>query len=127
MAGCWLTPLELELANQGFRIIDANQTTNLLIRLNIDEIEISLPQNLDRIKQRGIDAYLSVRSVGGRGGTVESATATVLSTDTGNMLAGVSWQNAWGGQSGSIADRMMRKGLTDAAVEMASALAQRIR
>jgi hypothetical protein len=49
------------------------------------------------------------------------------STDTGQILAGVTWQNGWGGECGSMADRTMRSGLSQAARQIADALAARLK
>jgi hypothetical protein len=43
----------------------------------------------------------------------------------GHLLAGTTWQNGFGGQAGSIAD-VMRQGLTQAAAEIAKALAKQV-
>jgi hypothetical protein len=49
------------------------------------------------------------------------------STHNGQVLAGVTWQNGYGGAAGSPADRVMRKGLSEAAAEIATALAERVK
>jgi hypothetical protein len=116
----------VELANRGFTVIDPMATSNMLVRLNLTEIEVARPEGLAKLKSQGIDAYLVVRGAEGRDGRPESASARMNSTHTGQVLAGVTWQNGWGGQAGSPADRIMRRNLTEAANEIADALAQRI-
>jgi len=113
----------VELANRGYTIIDAADTSSMMVRLNMNEVEVQKPENMQKFKSQGIDAFLSVRANGGYDGQPQGASARVVSTDTGKLLAGVTWQNAWGGQAGSIADRTMRKGLNEAATEIAIALA----
>ena len=117
----------VELFNRGFQVLDTTSTANLLIRLNLSEVEILNPVKLSLLKEQGIDAYLSVRSAAGRDGLPQSASARLNSTHTGKIVVGVSWQNGWGGQEGSIADRFMRKDLNEAAEEIAGVLAKRIR
>jgi hypothetical protein len=117
----------VELANRGFTVIDSSSTSNLMMRLNLDEIEIATPQGLNKLRERGVDAVLVVRSAGGKDDNPQSASARMNSTQNGQVLAGVTWQNGFGGQAGSVADRVMRKGLTEAAAEIANALAQRVR
>lgn len=117
----------VELANRGFTVIDPAATSNLLVRLNLTEIEIARPAGLAKLKDQGVDAYLVVRAAAGWDGRPESASARMNSTQTGQVLAGVTWQNGWGGMPGSPADRVMRRNLTDAANEIANALAQRVR
>lgn len=113
----------IELSNLGYTIIDSSSTSKLMVRLNIDEVEIATPQGLEKLKNKGIDAFLTVKGSGAYDGQVQNASARASSTHTGRIIAGVSWQNGWGGQAGSIADRTMRKGLTEAAQEIAHALA----
>jgi len=90
----------------------------------MSEIEVSTPQGLSRLKEKGIDAYLTVKSAGAYDNQPQSASARATSTHSGRVIAGISWQNGWGGQAGSMADRTMRKGLAEAAQEIASALAK---
>ncbi len=113
----------VELANRGYEIIDSASTSSMMVRLNMNEVEVQRPENLAKLKAQGIDAFLSVRASGAYDGQPQGASARVVSTATGRLIAGVTWQNAWGGQAGSIADRTMRKGLNEASVEIANALA----
>lgn len=117
----------VELSNLGFTVVDSAMTSNIMVRLNLDEVEISRPEGLAKLKEQGIDALLIVRSVGGYDQNPQSASARMNSTHNGHVLAGVTWQNGFGGVAGSPADRIMRKGLTEAAAEIASALAERIK
>jgi hypothetical protein len=117
----------VELSNRGFSVIDVSAMTQMMVRLNLNEIEVSQPQGLAKLKSQGIDAYLVVRSAGGYDGLPQSASARVNSTATGQVIAGVSWQNGWGGEAGSIADRTMRQGLTGAAEEITNSLEKSLR
>jgi len=90
----------------------------------MDEFEVATPQGLEKLQKKGIDAYLTVKGASAYDGQVQSASARASSTHTGRIIAGVSWQNGWGGRAGSIADRTMRKGLAEAAKEIADALAE---
>jgi hypothetical protein len=117
----------VEFANRGYRLIDAASTSKMLVRLNLNEVEIARPEGLARLREQGIDAWLSVRAVGGYDQQPQSASARMVSTHSGEVLAGVTWQNGWGGRAGSIADRLMRKGLSEAAAEISAALADRLR
>ena len=116
----------VELANLGFTIIDSSTTSNMMVRMNMNEVQISRPDSLLKFKEQGIDAILVVRAAGGYDFQPQSASARMSSTQTGQVLAGVTWQNGFGGMAGSPADRIMRKGLTDAAAEIAAAIASRI-
>lgn len=116
----------VELSNRGYKVFDPVDTSRIMARLNLNEIEISQPEGLAKLRAQGIDALLSVRSAGGYDQMPQSATARVTSTHTGRVIAGVTWQNGWGGQAGSIADRVMRTGLTGAAKEIADGLTRRM-
>lgn len=116
-----------ELLNKGFAVIDSAATSNLMIRLNLTEIEIARPEGLQKFKAKGIDALLTVKAAASQfDGLPDSATARMVDTNTGKVLAAVNWQNGWAGAAGSPASRMMRSGLQEAASEMANALALRI-
>jgi hypothetical protein len=116
-----------ELSNRGFTIIDPSSTTNMMVRLNLNEVEIAKPEGLAKLRDQGIDAFLTVRSGGGYDQQPQSASARMNSTHNGQVLAGVTWQNGFGGRAGSPADRVMRKGLVEAAAEIADALAERVK
>jgi len=118
--------IAVELFNRGFHVIDTAETSNLLVRMGLSEIEVTTPENLARLRDQGVDAYLVARSAAAADGRPQSASVRVNSTHTGAILAGVTWQNGWGGIAGSPADRVMRKDLTEAAVEIAIDLAKRL-
>jgi hypothetical protein len=99
----------------------------MMIRLNLNEIEIARPEGLAKFKTQGIDAMLIVRAGGGYDQQPQSASARMTNTSTGQIIAGVTWQNGFGGAAGSPADRIMRKGLNEAAIEIANALSERIK
>lgn len=116
----------VELANRGFTVVDPGSTSGLIARMGLTEFEVSMPIGLARLKEQGIDAYLTIRSAGGSEGSPASASARITSTHNGQVLGGLTWQNGWGGQEGSPADRVMRSGLTQAASQIAEALVTRI-
>ena len=93
---------------------------------NLNEMQISAPKNLLILKEEGIDAFLAVKSAAGYDGLPQSATVRMNSTYDGQVIVGVTWQNAWGGHSGSIADRMMRKDIQQSAAEIAKELVKGI-
>ncbi|SFN45090.1 hypothetical protein SAMN05216386_1021 [Nitrosospira briensis] len=115
----------IELANRGFTIIDPSSTSSMMVRLNLDEIEISRPEGLAKLKDQGIDAFLIVRAAGGYDQQPQSASVRMNSTHNGKLLAGITWQNGYGGMAGSPADRIMRKGLSESAI--ATALSERVK
>lgn len=114
----------IELANLGYTLFDSASTSRLLVRLNLDEFEVATPQGISKLAEKGIDAYLTVKTAGGYDDQVQSASARATSTHNGKIIAGVSWQNGWGGAAGSPVDRMMRKGLAQTAKEIAVSLSE---
>ena len=117
----------VEFSNHGFNVIESSAMTALMARLNLDEFELAQPQSLEKLKEKNIDAYLSVKAAAGNDGRPQSASARLNSTTDGKILAGVSWQNGWGGMEGSMADRTMRKDLAGAAKEITRSLIRQIR
>jgi hypothetical protein len=117
----------VELANRGFTVIDPASTSSMMVRLNLNEIEITRPEGLAKLREQGVDAFLYVRGAGGYDQQPQSASARMNSTHNGKLLAGVTWQNGYGGEAGSPADRVMRKGLSEAATEIAVALLARVK
>ena len=117
----------VELSNKEFTVIDSVATSKLMVRLNLGEVEMVRPEGLAKLKDQGIDAFLTVWAAGGYDQQPQSASAWVNSTGTGQVIAGIGWQNSWGGQAGSMADRTMQKVFAEAAPDIANALVQSIR
>jgi hypothetical protein len=105
----------VKLLRHGFQVFDAGEISNLMARLNLNEIELYQPQNLRSLKDKGIDAILHVRAIAGYDGRPDSAAAKVTSTADGQVLAGVSWENRRAGARGSPAEGFARVGLEVAA------------
>jgi hypothetical protein len=125
--GLMADAVAVELANKGFTIIDAASTSSMISRVNAKELEISNPESLSRIRAQGVDAILNVRGAVSTDGEPQSASARMTSTHNNMLIAGVTWQNARAGQEGSIADRTVKKGLSDAAAQIANELAARMK
>jgi len=114
----------LELLRFGYNVIDTGKISGLMIRGNLNEIEITQPQNLSRLNNDGIDAFILVKSVAGYDGRPQSASVKIVHTKTGQLVAGANWQNGRGGAQGSPADSGARVDLADAAQQIANALGQ---
>ena len=63
-----------------------------------------------------------MRSTAENDGRPQNASARINSTHTEQIVAGVTWQNGWGGAAGSPMDRTMRDDLGDATEKIADAL-----
>ena len=117
----------VELFNDGVTVMDPEQTRGILGHLGISEVQIATPESYAALHKAGIDALLVVKGVMAYDGTPESASVRLTSTSTGEVVAGLTWQNGWGGMRGSIADRTMRKNLAQAASEISGALMKRMK
>ncbi len=118
--------IAVEFSNKGFEVIDSSSMADLLDRLGVSERDASKPDGMAKLQAQGIDAYFTVQGVVANDGRPINASARLTSVHTGKVLAAVSWENGWGGQAGSIADRSMRKGVAEAASEIATALVKDI-
>jgi len=115
-----------ELFNHGLQVIDTQQMSTYMVRWNLNEIELLRPANLQTMRNQGISAFLSARTVAGYDGKPQSASIRVVSTANGELIAAVNWQNGRGGAQGSPADAMMRKDIVAAAEEIGKALAKQL-
>lgn len=118
--------ISLELFNMGLTVVDANETVAIVGRAGLQEFEVTTTRGFAVLREKGIDAILVAKSVAAADGTPESASVRVTDTETGQIIAGITWQNGWGGMRGSIADRVMRKNLSQAASEIAKELIRRL-
>jgi len=119
--------IAVELFNSGITVVDANEASTIIGRAGLREFELTSSQGYSVLREAGIEAVLAAKSVDAADGTPESASVRITSTSSGEVLAGITWQNGWGGQRGSIADRTMRKNLSDAAREISGEIMKRIR
>lgn len=125
-SGILADAIGFELIKYGFEVFDTAQVTGLMVRMNLSEIEILEPQNLLKLKSTGIDCMLQVRTVAGYDGGPQSASVKLVSTATGRIAAGATWQNGRAGQQGSMADRDARIDVAAAARQIAKGLADAV-
>lgn len=116
----------VELANKGYTIIDSAAMSKWLSSIGVGPGQMQQPNALSKMRAEGIHAVLVVKAAGGYDMQPQSASVRLSSTQNGQTIAGLTWQNGYGGMAGSMADRMMRKGLTEAAAEIAAALQARM-
>lgn len=115
-----------EMTKRGYVVVDTSEARALLTRVQLDTPSFLIPQGLAALKEGGIEAVISVSSTGARIEGMDSAIVIVTSTSTLGTVGGVVWENGWGGMSGSLADVIMRKGVTEAAAEIARVLAEQL-
>lgn len=125
--GALADAIGVELFNDGITVVDSEQTKGILGHVGISEFQIATPQSYAALHAAGADAILIVKGVMAADGTPESASVRLTSTSKGDVVAGLTWQNGWGGMRGSIADRTMRQNLAGAASEISGALMKRMK
>ncbi len=101
--------------------------TTLMARFNLAEVELAYPQNIRKLADEGIDTILLVKSVAGYDDRPESASVRLVSTATGRLIIGATWQNGKGGAKGSAADGVMRVNLSSAARKIAKGIGRELR
>lgn len=114
----------IELLNEGYTVIDTTAVTGYMARYNLNEMELAMPQNISKLSIDGIDAVLLAKTLNGYDGRPEAATAKLVSTSTGQVIFGVTWQNGKGGAQGSPVDGMMRSNLGQAAKSISYGIAR---
>ena len=117
----------IELLNFGLDVVDTATMTSLMARFNLDEVEVAHPQNIKKLADEGIDTILLVKSVAGYDNRPESASVRLVSTTTGRVIVGATWQNGKGGAKGSPADGMMRSNLSSVARQIAEGIGRELR
>ena len=117
----------VELFNDGLTVLDADQTQGIIGRAGLTDLQVASPTSYEALSEAGADALLVVKAVMASDGSPESASVRLTSTHTSDVIAGLTWQNGWGGMRGSIADRTMRKNLAEAAGQIADGIMKRIR
>jgi len=125
-AGPFGEAIGLELFNRGLNVVGSNEARAIVARVGLTEFEIMTTEGFSALNEKGIDAVLVAKTVDALDGTPESASVRIADTVTGEIIAGITWQNGYGGMRGSPADRMMRKNLSEAANQIADELASRI-
>jgi hypothetical protein len=88
----------VELFNIGFQVVDVNQTIAIAGREGLKEFELYTPRGYATLRGEGIDVVITAKTVD-VAGTPESASVRVIDTANGNLWAGITWQNAWGGEA----------------------------
>lgn len=115
-----------ELAKRGYSVVDTREATALLAKSNVTPADMLAPRGLAALGKESVDAVLSVSATGSSfgGSWMRQVKVKVTSTSTSRMIGEVDWTNSWGGMPGSPANAIMRKGLAEAAQEIAEALAK---
>ena len=119
--------IAMHLVSGSLKVFDSDQTIQIARRAGIDEYHINSPEGLEGLRNGGVDALLIVKTMIGWDGKPQIVTARLINTHTSEVITGFSWENGWGGDFGSIADRTMRKSVPEAARQISASILNRIR
>ncbi len=117
--------IAMELVDRGINVFDSDQTAQLALRRG-EEFHINSPEGYEKLREGGVDALLVVKAMIGWDGKPQIVMARLISTHTSDVITDLSWQNGWGGDFGSVADRTMRKSVVEAARQISELLLMRI-
>jgi len=107
------------------KVLDVDQTMQLLRRLGIKSSKAQLSENRQRLRAEGVDGWLDVTTHEHPTSDAPNRVSVRLSsTHDPTRAITLEWSNAWGGMKGSLADASMRKGLEAAAREIAAGIAK---
>ena len=116
----------VELSGLGYNIIDPASTSGILARLKLGEADATTPQGLSKLKEEGVDAYLTIKGERRANGLIETAVARASSTHTGKIIAGINWQNSRTGLAAGLGGKTANKGMAETAQEIAKDLAREL-
>ena len=118
--------IAMHLNSGSLRVLDADQTNQLARRIGIDEYHINSPEGLEALRNGGVESLLIIKTMIGWDGKPQVVTARLIDTRTADVITGFSWENGWGGDFGSVADRAMRKSIPEAARQISATILNRI-
>jgi len=118
--------IALHLNSGSLRVLNADQTVQLARRAGLDEYHVNSPEGLEALRNAGTDALLVLKTMIGWDGNPQVVTARLIDTRTAEVITGFSWENGWGGDFGSVADRAMRKSVPEAARQISATILNRI-
>ena len=116
-----------ELNDRGINVATANETDRMVGGIKINHLGVTASQYYAALRNKGVDAAITATADMAEDGKPDKADARVMDTASGESLMDIAWQNGWGGYGGSDADRVMRKGTSEAAQEMTKELVTRLR
>jgi hypothetical protein len=120
--------VEETLVKNGFQVYRKEETYRLIRNLGLMAIDPSRPEQLALLRKENIDAFLTCRTIFAEiVGRPMEIHLNLYSTDTGKRLIELDWENGWGGQAGSMADRSRKNNFTESAEAVSSRLISELR
>ena len=117
----------IELSNEGFIVIDGQQSAALLVTAGMNELQVYRPETAKPIIDKGVDAILVVKATIGYDGSPDNATVKLVNLKDGKIIVGANWQNGGGGARTSAADSIARTCMAKAAANIAETIGSALR
>ena len=111
--GIFADVLGIQLAGQGYTIVDTGGTLALLVLMQKTPESLFSREVMARFKEHGIDAVLVAQKTDGNDGLPQTVQIRLHRTESVVDMGGVDWQNSW-----------IRRGLLESAQEIAAAMSQ---
>lgn len=109
--GIFADLIGIELAAQGYRIVDTGATLAILVFEQMSPEQLFTPEVLAMLQAHGIDALLVVQKTDGADGLPQTVRVRLHSTVSMTDVGSVNWENGW-----------FRRGVLESAQEIAAAL-----
>ena len=109
--GIFADLIGIELAAQGYTIVDTGATLAILVFRQMPQANLLTPEVIAMLKEHGIDALLVLQKADGADGLPQTVCVRLLSTASATEVGGVDWENGW-----------CRRGVLESAQEIAAAL-----
>jgi hypothetical protein len=109
--GLFADLIGIELAAQGYTIVDTGATLAILVFQHRAQENLLTPEVMATLRKQGIDALMVVEKADGADGLPQTVQVRLLSTVSMTEIGGVDWENGW-----------FRRGVLESAQEIAAAL-----
>ena len=111
--GIFADIIGIELAGEGYTIVDTGATMALLVLMQKTQDDLFTPEIMTKLKEHGIDAILVVHRTDGKDGLPQTIQIRLHSTELSAEVGGIDWKNSW-----------IRRGMLESAQEIATAISQ---
>jgi hypothetical protein len=116
----------VQLQNNQIAVVGPSETISILEQAGLTRAQIAGETGFQELVKHNVDALLVMRSLYGWDGHPQSVSVRLISTRSSEVITGFAWENGWGGDLGSVADRIMRRDSAEAARQIAAGLLERM-
>jgi hypothetical protein len=107
-------------------VMGPSETISVLEQAGLTRAQVAGEAGFQELVKHDVDALLVIRSLYGWDGHPQSVSVRLISTRTAEVITGFAWENGWGGDLGSVADRIMRRDSAEAAHQIVAGLLERV-